>query len=248
MQRVFSIGRPVPLILLVLLTITGCGGVADHGRVALFNGRDTSGWRPCFSRQNRWQVVGSVEWNSGSPDQLTLHPGSGILVNGPSGKIPDICTVQEFGDCEVHLEFMVAQHSNSGVYLMGEYEIQIFDSYGRQNVSYEDCGGIYAYWRDGHTYGGTAPRTNASRPPGEWQTFDIVLRAPRFDDSGPKTENARLIRVMHNGTLIHENVTLETWTAGPLVTPERARGPLRLQGDHGQVAFRNIWIRPLHLP
>jgi hypothetical protein len=233
----------------VLLTVTGCGDTASRGRtVVLFNGRDAHEWKPCFNGPNQWQVVGAVELAAGSPEKLALHPGTGILVNGPAGGITDICTVQEFGDCEVHLEFLVAQHSNSGVYLMGEYEIQIFDSYGHQEVGYEDCGGIYAYWRDGHTYGGSAPRTNACKPPGEWQNFDIVLRAPRFEAGGKKCENARIISVKHNGTLIHENVTLEAATAGPLSKQEHARGPLRLQGDHGPVGFRNIRITPLRLP
>ena len=93
--------------------------------------------------------------------------------------------------------------------------------------------------------GGVAPRVNASKPPGQWQSFHIWFRAPRFDSSGKKTEKARFLKVVHNGVTIHENVELEGPTRASMTTPESPAGPLMLQGDHGPVAYRNIYLRPL---
>ena len=93
--------------------------------------------------------------------------------------------------------------------------------------------------------GGEAPRTNSSKAPGDWQSFDIRFRAPRFDAAGKKMEKARFIQVIHNGTVIHENYELDGPTRASLDTPEAVKGPLMLQGDHGPVAFRNIRVRAL---
>ena len=90
---------------------------------------------------------------------------------------------------------------------------------------------------------GHPPRVNASKQPGEWQSFDIVFRAPRFDASGTKTENARFVRVIHNGVVIHENVELTGPTNASAFADENPTGPVMLQGDHGPVAFRNLWIK-----
>jgi len=83
---------------------------------------------------------------------------------------------------------------------------------------------------------------NASKPPGEWQTFDITFRAPRFDATGKKIENARFVKVVHNGKVIHENVSVTGPTRSPAFEKEGVSGPIILQGDHGPVAFRNFWI------
>ena len=86
-------------------------------------------------------------------------------------------------------------------------------------------------------------RVNASKPPGEWQCFDVIYRAPRFDSAGHKTRNASFEKVSHNGTTVQENIELLGPTRVGL--PEQARGPLRLQGDHGPVAYRNLRVRPI---
>lgn len=86
---------------------------------------------------------------------------------------------------------------------------------------------------------------NASKAPGEWQSFDIAFRAPRFDAAGKKTENAKFLKVQHNGKLIHENVEVTGPTRSAAFSDEQAQGPLKLQGDHGPVAFRNIVLKPL---
>ncbi len=175
------------------------------------------------------------------------QPGA-ILANGRAGRTQNILSKAEHGDAEVHVEFVVPQGSNSGVYLQARYEVQILDSWGVKEPKYSDCGGIYERWKDDHGYEGHAPRVNASRRPGEWQIFDITFRAPRFDEAGRKIENARFIRVLHNGQLVHENVEVTGPTrAATFENDEKPLGPLMLQGDHGPVAFRNIRIRPLQL-
>ena len=172
--------------------------------------------------------------------------GGGVLVS-QKGDASHVQTTSQFGDVELHLEFMVPAGSNSGVYLQGRYEVQVLDSWGKPKPSFGDCGGIYERWDEARSpkgYEGHPPLINASRKPGHWQTYDIVFRAPRFDASGEKIANARFEKVVHNGVLVHENLELSGPTRGSLPSPsEVAQGPLMLQGDHGPVAYRNIRIR-----
>ncbi|MCH7800724.1 MAG: DUF1080 domain-containing protein [Chloroflexi bacterium] len=154
----------------------------------------------------------------------------------------------EHGDVEAHIEFIVPEGSNSGIYFMGRYEIQVLDSYGKTMPTHSDCGGIYQPCdpnRESKGYEGVPPRVHASLPAGKWQSFDVVFHSPRFDENGVKIGNARFIRVTHNGTVIHENVELSGPTQAAMFTVESTRGPLMLQGDHGPVAYRNIRIRSL---
>jgi hypothetical protein len=160
--------------------------------------------------------VGAVALNAGTPRDFTPTPGEGVLLNSATVRTSNLITEAEFGDVEAHVEFCVPRGSNSGVYLMGRYEVQIFDSWGVKEPQSTDCGGIYARWskEEKRKVEGHPPRVNASRQPGEWQTFDIVFRAPRFDASGTKTENARFFKVIHNGVVIHENVEVMGPTNG----------------------------------
>ena len=127
---------------------------------------------------------------------------------------------------------MVPRGSNSGIYLQGNYEIQILDSFGKQRVGPGDIGGIY---------GAAAPRVNAAKAPGQWQTFVIDFQAPRFEN-GQKIANAVFKKIVLNGQVIQENVEVQGPTGGNLGRGDVARGPLMFQGDHGPVAFRNIKI------
>jgi len=166
-------------------------------------------------------------------------------VNGASGVTAHLVSSQEFGDVQAHVEFLIPQGSNSGVYFQGRYEIQILDSFGVKEPGFSDCGGIYQRWDDSAPEGskgfeGRSPAQNASRPAGEWQRFDVVFRAPRFDGSGKKTANACFAKVFLNGVLIHENQEVTGPTRAALFGDEAPLGPLMLQGDHGPVAFRNI--------
>jgi hypothetical protein len=218
------------------------------GWVELFNGQDLTGWRARGSGST-WHVVGAVRLDPEDPRAFVSEPGTGVLVNSERGRTVDLYTELLHGDCELHLEYCVAERSNSGVYLMGQYEIQILDSWGEEPpLRYGTNGGIYARHRHpvtGRDYGGHPPRVNASRRPGEWQTLDVVFRAPRFDGQGYKVRDAQFVRVVLNGHLIHERVAVDLPTGGAWDPYDIPRGPLRLQGDHGPVAFRDIRMRLL---
>ncbi|MDH5379395.1 MAG: DUF1080 domain-containing protein, partial [Cyclobacteriaceae bacterium] len=149
----------------------------------------------------------------------------------------------EHGDADIELEFMMAKHSNSGIYLQGRYEVQLYDSWGTLHPAFSDCGGIYKRFRpDGSQFEGHAPLINACKAPGTWQKMKISFQAPRFDESGMKTHNAKILYVDLNGYRIHENIELTGPTGGPVSEKEVEQGPLMIQGDHGPVAFRNIKI------
>ena len=214
----------------------------------LFNGRDLTGWRG-RSEPHTWRVVGGVRLAADDPRAFDVEAGTGVLLNSERGRTADIHTELEHGDCELHVEYCVPQGSNSGVYLQGQYEIQVLDSWGTPDTElrYGTNGGIYARHNHpvtGKDYGGHAPRTNASRRPGEWQVLDVRFRAPRFDAAGHKLANACFERVVLNGVLLHENAECELPTGGAWHDQDVPRGPLRFQGDHGPVAFRAIRILP----
>jgi hypothetical protein len=214
----------------------------DKGKepVDLFNGKDLKGWTlrggDKAAARGKWSVVKAVSLNPKEATRLTSDPGTGTLLNGDDGRGVDLLSELQHGDCEVHVEFLVSKGSNSGVYFQGQYEVQIFDSFGKpdKDLKYGDCGGIY----------NTAPpKSNACKAPGEWQSYDIVFQAPRFDDKGKKTANAKFLKVVHNGVTIHENVDVKSPTTAALGGAETPTGPLMLQGDHGPVAFRNLRVK-----
>ncbi len=165
------------------------------GWIALFNGKDLSGWK--LKR-------------AGGPNGWTVSDG--IYVNTP--RSTDILTERQFTDFHLHVEFMIPKGSNSGVYLRGRHEIQIFDSFGKEVLRPVDCGSIY---------GRSVPAANASKRPGQWQTFDVTLVGGR-------------LTVFHNGVCIHNHLDLGTAAKS---------GPILLQGDHGKVSYRNLRIKPL---
>ncbi len=201
-----------------------------------------AGWR---EPTGAWAEVGDVRLHPDDPRRLQARDGRGVIWNGPDGRTVNLLTREEFGDVELHVEFFLPRQSNSGVYLMGRYEIQIFDSHGVERPQHSDCGGIYQRWANGRGFEGHPPRTNAAQPAGEWQTFHIIFRAPRFDAEGRKIAPARFERVVHNGVVIHENVEVSGPTRAAAFSDERPTGPLMLQGDHGPIAYRNLRIRPL---
>jgi len=208
----------------------------------LFTGTDLSGWK---KPQGTWAVVAGVKLDPANPKAFVAESGQGVMLNSPGGKTNDFLTEMEHGDCELHVEFCVPKDSNSGVYLQGRYEVQILDSFGKKELQYGDCGGIYACAFKGATWHGKAPSVNASKAPGEWQSFDITFRAPRFGADGKKTESARFIKVVHNGQVVQENVDVEGPTNSASFPDEKPLGPLKLQGDHGPVAFRNLRMKAL---
>jgi hypothetical protein len=222
----------------------------EDGWSPLLSGKDVSGWHPMSAGENRWFATTGVMWDRLlGPTRLRAVPGpiaGDRILNGPTGSTVNLVSDKKFGDVELYLEFMVAKGSNSGVYLHGLYEVQVFDSWNSDEpVTSSDAGGIYHRWIDNHGVGGSAPSRNASRRPGEWQSFHIWFRAPRFDPSGKKIANAKFVRVLHNGLSIQNNVEVDGPTRAAMAIPEAAENPIMLQGDHGPVAYRNIYVRPL---
>jgi hypothetical protein len=229
----------------LLALFAGPSWADDKGWIDLSSGKDLSAWQ---TPTGDWLIAGSVGLDPQNSKLLNSKPGKGILVNGPTGRTKNLLSKQQFGDIEVRLDFLIAKRSNSGVKLEGLYEIQIFDSYGVKKPTASDCGGIYPRAELGPPYRhidkGTPPRTNVARPAGEWQTLELVFLAPRFDAVGKKIANARFVKVVLNGQVIHENAEVRTPTGHVWRDKEVASGPLLLQADHGPVAFRNVRVRP----
>jgi hypothetical protein len=198
----------------------GPPGGPPSDAVVLFDGKDLSQWE------------GGEKW--------AIEDGAAIVRGGA------ITTKQGFGDCQLHVEWAAPAEvkgsgqgrGNSGVYLMGRYEIQILDSY--QNETYPDgqCGALYKQM---------PPTVNACRKPGEWQTFDILFTAPRFD-SGGKVATPGYLTVLHNGVLIQNHTEIEgttAWHKPPEYTAHPDKLPITIQNHGNPVRFRNIWIREL---
>lgn len=194
--------------------------------VVLFDGDDLSQWAGDSGQAAPWKVDnGYVE----------VVPGSGF-----------IHTRRGFGDCQLHIEWEAPlppqgegqERGNSGVFLLGAFEIQVLDSY--RNPTYPDG-------QASAMYGQFPPLVNASRAPGEWQAYDIVFTAPRFAAAGTLDKPA-VVTVLHNGIVVHNATPFWGPTAHRRIDPYKpslVKGPIALQ-DHGDpVRYRNIWIRPL---
>lgn len=191
---------------------------ASAGAVVLFDGQSIDDWTKMDGSQAEWLVA---------EDTMQVVPGTG-----------DVCTKELFSDHYLHLEFKLSdmpeasgQHkANSGVFLQGRYEIQVLDSSGWDVPGFGDCGAIYDQY---------APLTNACKPALEWQTYDVIFRAPRCEGKVIK-ENAR-VSIFHNGVVIQNNIELPGVTGAPSDTNVQSPGHLRLQ-DHGNIIwYRNIW-------
>lgn len=218
--------------------------------IVLFDGTTLDPWEPAMAGSLPWRVEnGAMVVVSGkaSPEdaaRLTATPG-----RRPDSKYGGIRTKREFGDVQLHLEFRTPAEvkgkgqgrGNSGVFFMGLYELQVLDSYDNPTYVNGQAASIYKQH---------PPLVNASRPPGEWQTYDVVFIAPRFAPDGSLASPAR-VTAFHNGVLVQHNVTLAgptEYQGTPKYHPHAAKLPLILQ-DHGNpVAFRNIWVRELQLP
>ncbi|MCX6574026.1 MAG: DUF1080 domain-containing protein [Candidatus Aminicenantes bacterium] len=194
--------------------------------VVLFDGRDLKGWTDAKGQPALWKVEDGY---------FEVVPKTG-----------DIRTAKGFGDCQLHIEWMAPSpakgadqdRGNSGVFLMGLYEVQVLDCFGNRT---------YADGMTAAIYGQYPPLVNACRAPGEWQTYDIVFHRPRFDKDGKLLAPARMT-VFHNGILVHDNDVLTGPTAHKARPPYQMhpdRLPISLQ-DHGHpVRYRAIWLREL---
>jgi hypothetical protein len=208
---------------------------------------DLSAWK---EPHGDWQQISAVDLDPGNPKKFTAKEGKGTWYNGPKGRTQNLFSKQKFADHELHMEFNVPKGSNSGIKFHGHYEIQIHDSFGKKTLSGEDCGGIYPRaeiqkGRYTHLDKGVAPKVNACKPPGEWQTLEVTFLAPQFDDKGKKIVNAKIVKAILNGQVIHENQELLTPTGDRWKNAELREGPLMVQADHGPVAFRNMRVRML---
>lgn len=194
--------------------------------IVLFDGDDLDAWRGRDGKQAKWRLV------------------DGAMEVSRTG---DIHTAQEFGDCQLHIEWCAPPpeghgqgRGNSGVFFFGRYEVQVLDSY--DNPTYADG-------QAGSLYGQKPPLVNATRPPGQWNVYDIVFVAPRFADDGKLLSPAR-VTVIHNGIVVQLDEELlgpTSHRSKPEYRPHGPKGAIRLQ-DHGNpMRFRNIWIRPLDL-
>jgi hypothetical protein len=171
-----------------------------------------------------------------------------IWVNGETGRLPNLITKEAFGDCEVHVEVLLAKGSNGGIKFHEVYEIQFYDSYGKKgDLTGSDMGGVYPradLVKGGYLDVGIPPKVNASKAPGEWQTLDVVWKSPRVNDKGEKIADAVIVKAVLNGQVIHENALVKTPTGGNWQKKETASGSFMLQTDHGPTAWRNVKIKP----
>ncbi len=188
--------------------------------IVLFDGKDLSQWEG----GDKWEIK------------------DGAATSRETG----ITSKQAFGDCQLHVEWTAPEEvsgsgqgrGNSGVYLMGKYEVQVLDSY--QNETYFDgqCGSMYKQ---------SPPLVNACRKPGEWQTYDIIFKAPHFAEDG-KLQRPATITVLQNGVLVQDHFRLKgetAWDSAPEYHAHPDKLPLQLQFHGNPVRFRNIWIREL---
>lgn len=205
-------------------------------------------WTGREDRPHKWYSASDVFIKPLRPRDLLLPVGPAgrgpVMANGDDGRTQDLVSRDRFGDFELYLEFLLTAKSNSGLYLHGLYEVQMLDSYGSTAPpGVHDSGALYERWIDNKGVGGTAPLRHASRPPGEWQSFHVWFRAPRFNAAGAKTEPARVVRLDYNGVTVQRDVELPGPTRASLDIAEAAVNPLMIQGDHGPVAIRNVFIR-----
>ena len=199
---------------------------APSDAIILFNGKDLSAWNGEKGKAAGWMVADGA---------FTVVKGSGMITSK-----------QSFGDCQIHIEWRAPSvvkgegqgRGNSGIFLMGKYELQVLDNYNNKTYSNGQAASIYKQ---------LIPLANACREPGEWQTYDVVFTAPRFSSTGTLQSAAR-ITVIHNGVLVQNNASIWGGTEYIGIPEYKLHGtkePISLQ-DHGDaVSFRNIWVREL---
>jgi hypothetical protein len=219
--------EPVPK----LVTAGKTSADAPSDAIVLYNGKDLAQWQK--------EKGGAPGWKIEKDGALTVVKGSG-----------NIATKQGFGDCQLHIEWREPaaiagasqSRGNSGIFFMGRYELQVLDSYNNPTYVNGQAGSIYKQH---------APLVNASRKPGEWQSYDVIFTAPRFFSDG-KLQSPATITVLHNGVLVQNHVTIKghtEWIGQPKYEAHSEKEPLVLQ-DHGMdggnpMSYRNIWIREL---
>ena len=217
--KVHDESRPKPRV------VSAEPGKPPADAVVLFDGADLSKWQSAKGGEPKWKVE------------------NGELV--VAAKAGDIVTKEPVGDCQLHVEWAAPAtpdgkgqgRGNSGIKFMGRYEVQVLDSYQAET---------YADGQAASIYGQYPPLVNASRPPGQWQTFDIIFRGPRFGPDG-KLLRPATATVLHNGVLVHDHQVLmgTTGKARSGYQKHAEKLPLLLQEHGNAVRYRNLWVRPL---
>lgn len=233
-EKLTEVWSPVPPV------VSAPTGAVPSDAIVLFDGTNLDAWEPARTGGNPWKI----------------EDGAMVVIPTKSPTPPcDQQTKRAFGDVQLHLEFRTPAkvegkdqgRGNSGVFFMGLYELQILDSW--ENPTYVNGQAASVYKEH-------APLVNASRPPGEWQTYDVVFVAPRFAADGAVLSPARMT-AFHNGVLVLHDVVLTGPTPNgptykqpklPPYAAHAARLPLMLQDHRNPTAFRNIWVRELNLP
>lgn len=204
----------------------GNNNLAPSDAIVLFDGKDFSAWENKEGAKPEWKIVDNY---------FQVVPGKGIIK-----------TKQGFGSVQLHIEWRSPVNDqdkgqgrgNSGIFLMGKYELQVLDSYNNQTYANGQAGSIYKQY---------IPLVNACRPPGEWQNYDVIFTAPKFNKDGILISPARMT-VLHNGILIQNNVVLKgntVYNTLPKYEAHPEKLPLILQDHSDEVSFRNIWLREL---
>ena len=226
-----EVWQPVPIVV-----ETPASGVPSDA-IVLFNGTTLDAWEPVRPDEAGWKIE------------------DGAMVVVPRPRPCDLRTKQSFGDVQLHLEWRAPtaikgngqDRGNSGIFFMGLYELQILDSWDNPTYVNGQAASVYKEY---------APLVNASRRPGEWQTYDVVFIAPRFSGEGKLISPARLT-AFHNGVLVQYDVTLSGPTPNgptfhqatlPAYEAHAAKLPIQLQDHRHPVSFRNLWVRELNLP
>lgn len=227
--RVHDMARPLP----VVVTPGVAASDAPSDAIILFDGTDLSEWTGCVStNKNRFNPEGRALWKV-EDGYMEITPTASLT------------SKREFGDMQLHVEWASPtppkgtgqERGNSGIYIMGCYEVQILDCH--ENTSYAD--GMTAA-----VYGQTPALANACRKPGEWQTYDIIFTAPRFE--GEKLLSPAYVTVMHNGVLVQNHTAYlgaSTHKKLPLYNSHPEKLPISLQDHNNPVRYRNIWVREL---
>ena len=219
--KVTEVWEPEPTI----VTPSEKDNTPPSDAVILFDGANADAWEHDDASSVKWKI---------EKDIITVKPGTG-----------QITTKESFGDCQLHLEWRSPiekdrkgqDKGNSGVFLQGKYEVQILNSYQNRTYSNGQAASVYKQH---------PPLVNAMRPSGEWNVYDIIFHAPKFDNNGNKIKSGTLT-VLHNGILVQDNVVIQGTTEyiGKPKTIPHGDGPIFLQDHSNKVSYRNIWLRKL---
>jgi Domain of Unknown Function (DUF1080) len=233
-------------------------GPPPSDAIVLFDGKDLSKWESEKGGEAKWKIAAPeacecctvekpvgylTKWETPKVVKPKAKEETGIMTVNGTGSIR---TKQAFGDCQLHVEWASPAkvegegqgRGNSGVYLQGRYEVQVLDSYNNKTYFHGQAGAIYKQH---------APLVNACRKPGEWQYYDIIFHAPRFDAEG-KLAKPGTVTVLHNGVLVQDHTEIlgtSSHAGAPKYTAHPLKQQLTLQDHHNPVRYRNIWIREL---